>query len=111
MDQTGSTADCREPAGKLFDTGRFGSVRVVARSCPLCESRSPVPLTGYGQDIWRLVRCDPGGFVYLDRAPDYAALFAAMAWEKTGAVELERRAEIRPFSFRLSRATRIRMAL
>ncbi len=110
MEETGSTADCLEPAGELFDT-RFGTVRVVARSCPLCDATGPAPIAGYGADIWRLVRCGPCGFVYLDRAPDYTALFTAMAWEKTGAAELERRAEIRPFSFRLSRATRIRMAL
>jgi hypothetical protein len=35
MDQTCSTADCPEPAGELCDTGRFGTVRVVARNCPL----------------------------------------------------------------------------
>jgi SAM-dependent methyltransferase len=111
MDQTGSTADRAEPAGELFDTGRFGTVRVVGQNCPLCDASDPAPLAGYGEGIWQLVRCIPCGFVYLDRAPDYTALFAAMAWEKTGAAELERRAETRPFSFRLSRATRIRMAL
>jgi SAM-dependent methyltransferase len=111
MDQTGATADRAQTDDELYDTGRFGAVRVVARDCPLCEARDPAPLAGYGEGIWQLVRCGPCGFVYLDRAPDYTALFAAMAWEKTGAAELERRAEIRPFSFRLSRATRIRMAL
>jgi SAM-dependent methyltransferase len=111
MDQTRSTAELAEPSGELFDTGRFGTVRVVGRDCPLCDASDPAPLTGYGEGIWQLVRCGPCGFVYLDRAPDYTALFAAMAWEKTGAAELERRAEIRPFSFRLSRATRLRMAL
>jgi SAM-dependent methyltransferase len=111
MDQTTSTADRAEPTGELFDTGRFGTVRVVGRNCPLCDAREPAPLSGYGEGIWQLVRCGACGFVYLDRAPDYTALFAAMAWEKTGVAELERRAEMRPFSFRLSRATRIRMAL
>jgi SAM-dependent methyltransferase len=111
MDQTSSTADRADPTGELFDTGRFGTVRVVVRNCPLCDASDPAPLAGYGEGIWQLVRCIPCGFVYLDRAPDYTALFAAMAWEKTGAAELERRAEIRPFSFRLSRATRLRMAL
>src|SRR5260370_23509412 len=92
MEEPGSTADCLVPAGELFDTGRFGTVRVVARSCPLCDATGPAPIAGYGADIWRLVRCGPCGFVYLDRAPDYTALFAAMAWERTGAAELERRA-------------------
>jgi len=98
-------------AGELFDTGRFGTVRVVARRCPLCDGDDSSELAGYGHGIWRLVRCSDCGFVYLDRAPDYTALYAAMAWEKTGAAELERRAELRPISFRLSRATRLRMAL
>ncbi|HEX3953197.1 MAG TPA: class I SAM-dependent methyltransferase [Stellaceae bacterium] len=98
-------------AGELYDTGRFGTVRVVARECPLCGTDDPAAISGYGDGIWRLVRCRPCGFVYLDRAPDYSALFAAMAWEKTGAAELERRAELRPISFRLSKATRLRMAI
>src|SRR5712692_4199580 len=111
MDHTAASPDRQDAADDLFDTGRFGTVRVVARDCPLCDGGDAAPLTGYGHDIWRLVSCRGCGFVYLDRSPDYSALLDAMAWEKTGAAELERRAEIRPISFRLSRATRIRMAL
>ncbi len=103
--------DSPELIGDFFDTGRFGTVRVVTRDCPLCGARDPVPVAGYGVGIWRLVRCRPCGFAYLDRAPEYAALSEVMAWEKTGAAELERRAATRPISFRLSRATRVRMAL
>lgn len=111
MDQTGSAAERLEPVGAFFDTGRFGTVRVVARNCPLCDRDDAAAIAGYGYDPWQLVRCRGCGFVYLDRSPDYSALFTAMAWEKTGAAEVERRAEVRPFSLRLSRATRLRMAL
>jgi SAM-dependent methyltransferase len=86
-------------------------VPVVARECPLCGAEDPAPRAGYGAGPWRLVHCRRCGFAYLDRAPDYAALHDVMAWERTGAAELERRAEIRPISFRVSRATRLRMAL
>jgi SAM-dependent methyltransferase len=96
---------------QLYDTGRFGVVRVVARACPLCEAEAGVPRSGYGEGIWRLVECADCGFAYLDRAPDYAALFSAMAWEKTTVAEAERRAQLRPASHRLSKLTRARMRL
>lgn len=111
MNRTEASAASPEPEGELVETGRFGMLPVVSRDCPLCDADSPLPVAGYGVGIWRLVQCGECGFAYLDRAPDYAALSDAMAWEKTGAVELERRLEIRPISFRLSRATRLRMAL
>ena len=99
------------PALPVYDTGRFGIVPVVVRDCPLCGAQAGTPLKGYGDGIWRLQRCRRCGFVHLGRAPDYSALFAAMAWEKTYAVEAERRSELRPISYRLSRATRWRMRL
>jgi SAM-dependent methyltransferase len=95
----------------LYDTGRYGTVRVVARPCPLCGADDATPRPGYGEGIWRLVECGGCGFVYLDRAPDYAALFSAMAWEKTTIAEVERRAALRPTSHRLSKLTRARMRL
>jgi len=109
VDQIAFPSDPSTSTGELYDTGRFGTVRVVRRDCPLCEHRASLPIPGYGDGIWRLVRCRYCDFVYLDRAPDYNALFAAMAWERTGAAELERRAITRPVSFRLSRAMRLRM--
>jgi SAM-dependent methyltransferase len=96
---------------ELYDTGRYGVVRVVARSCPLCGGEDPAPRPGYGDGIWRLCECRACGFAYLDRAPDYAALFSAMAWEKTTIAEVERRAQLRPASHRLSKLTRARMRL
>jgi len=103
--------DAPLPPPAIYDTGRFGKVRIVARHCPLCEAGEGEPIAGYGAQIWRLVRCRGCGFVYLDHAPEYDALVDDMAWEKTGAAELERRAATRPISYRLSRATRLRMRL
>jgi SAM-dependent methyltransferase len=101
-----------EPAtGKFYDTGRYGTVRVLARACPLCGGDKAAPRAGYGQGIWRLVECRACGFAYLDRAPDYAALFSAMAWEKTTVAEVARRAVARPVSHRLSQWSRARMRL
>jgi SAM-dependent methyltransferase len=99
------------PSEQLYDTGRFGAVRVVARLCPLCDTGDATPRAGYGEGIWRLVECRGCGFAYLDRAPDYDALFAAMAWEKTTVAEIERRAVLRPVSQRLSQWSRARMRL
>lgn len=99
------------PFETSFDTGRFGVVRVLSRACPLCGRAEAMCIPGYGEGIWRLVECRHCGFAYLDRAPDYAALFKAMAWEKTTHAEAERRAELRPASHRLSRMTRVRMRL
>src|SRR5580704_9937074 len=96
---------------EFYDTGRYGVVRVVARACPLCGAEDGAPRPGYGEGIWRLCECRACGFVYLDRAPDYAALFSAMAWEKTTVAEVERRAALRPASHRLSKLTRARMRL
>ncbi|HTW54793.1 MAG TPA: class I SAM-dependent methyltransferase [Stellaceae bacterium] len=99
------------PSEFLHDTGRFGTVRVLSRACPLCDAEDGLPLHGYGKEIWRLCECRRCAFVYLDRAPDYEALFSAMAWEKTTIAEVERRAELRPVSHRLSKLTRARMRL
>jgi SAM-dependent methyltransferase len=97
--------------GEYYDTGRFGRVRVIARACPLCGSEAAARRPGYGVGIWRLAECRECGFAYLDQAPDYAALFSAMAWEKTTLAEAERRAVARPVSHRLSRWSRARMRL
>src|SRR5579872_5303428 len=95
----------------FYDTGRYVVVRVVARACPLCGADDAAARPGYGEGIWQLVECCGCGFAYLDHAPDYEALFSAMAWEKTTVAEVERRAELRPVSHRLSKLTRARMRL
>ena len=103
--------DAAPVAEQFYDTGRFGVVRVVARVCPLCGAEDAAARPGYGEGIWRLAECRGCGFAYLDRAPDYEALFSAMAWEKTWEAEGERRAELRPASYRISKLTRARMRL
>jgi len=104
-------ASSRQQTDEFYDTGRFGVVRVVARACPLCGGEDAAARPGYGEGIWRLVECRGCGFAYLDRAPDYEALFSAMAWEKTWEAEGERRAVLRPASYRISKLTRARMRL
>lgn len=90
----------------------FGRVPVIERPCPACgkagEARSERTDT---PPEWPLVRCGACGFVYLSRGPDYSALFATMAWERTTPVEARRRAETRPYSYRFSKMTRWRMGL
>ncbi|MBV8779621.1 MAG: class I SAM-dependent methyltransferase, partial [Alphaproteobacteria bacterium] len=103
--------DIAAASDQLYDTGRFGTVRVVARVCPLCDADDPAPRPGYGEGIWRLVECRGCGFAYLDHAPDYAALAEAMRWERTTVAELDRRETLRPVSHRLSKATRWRHRL
>lgn len=103
--------DAAPPSDGFYDTGRFGVVRVVARACPLCGGADAVAQPGYGEGIWQLVECRVCGFAYLDRAPDYEALCSAMAWEKTWEAEGERRAALRPASYRVSKLTRARMRL
>jgi SAM-dependent methyltransferase len=98
-------------ADEFYDTGRFGVVRVVTRACALCGGEDAAARPGYGEGIWRLVECRGCGFAYLDRAPDYEALFSAMAWEKTTVAEVERRDELRPVSHRISKLTRARMRI
>ena len=100
-----------QKAEQLYDTGRFGVVRVLARACPLCGGADAAARPGYSEGIWQLVECRACGFAYLDRAPDYEALFSAMAWEKTWEAEGERRAVLRPTSYRVSKLTRARMRL
>jgi SAM-dependent methyltransferase len=99
------------PGEALYDTGRFGTVRVIDRRCPLCDANDAAPRPGYREGIWRLVECGGCGFAYLDKAPGYAALFSAMAWERTTVAETERRGALRPVSHRLSKFTRARLWL
>jgi len=85
---------------------------VVGRYCPACgDGTTARPERTDTPAEWPLVRCGSCGFVYLARAPDYSALFTTMAWERTTRIEERRRAETRPYFYRLSRMTRWRMAV
>ena len=93
-----------------YDTGDFGTVRIVHRACPLCSrDNTDEPASRYSNDIWEIKRCAACAFVYIEKSPDYTALFSDMAWERTTKIEDRRRAEIRPISYRASKLTRARL--
>ncbi|MCH8096646.1 MAG: class I SAM-dependent methyltransferase [Proteobacteria bacterium] len=92
--------------------GPFGKVGIVHRTCPLCEhDNGAQPASRYSHDIWQIKYCSRCGFVYIEKAPDYEALFSKMAWERTTKVEEQRRASIRPFSYGFSKRTKWRMRI
>ena len=91
---------------------RFGRLKVQGRDCPLCgaDNHAAEPLS-YSLDVWDMLACGDCGFVYLDKAPVYEELTENIAWEKTFEMEMERREETRPISYKMSRLTRWRMGL
>ena len=100
-----------ETLGKI-DTGAFGTVAVRHRDCPLCgRDNRDAPPSRYSSEPWPVKDCGTCGFAYIDRAPEFAAQFETMAWERTTGVEELRRAQIRPFSYKASKRTRFRMHL
>ncbi len=89
-----------------------GKVAIVHRACPLCgHDNAAGPANRYSHAIWEVKDCARCGFVYIEKAPDYEALFSEMAWERTTKVEERRRAKIRPFSYGFSKKTRARMRI
>ena len=94
------------------ETGAFGKIRVVHRVCPLCGQDNAVSPAGpYSRGIWEVKTCTGCGFVYIEKAPGYEALFSDMAWELTAKAEAERRAETRPIAYNFSKKTRARLHL
>jgi SAM-dependent methyltransferase len=90
----------------------FGDITVVARTCPLCgDANEATPASRYSVDPWTVKTCGGCGFTYITAAPDYAALFEQMSWEKTAQLETERREATRPVQQSLSKKTRWRMGL
>ena len=90
----------------------LGPVAVVARACPACgAANEDAPASAYSRPPWTLKSCTDCGFVYLDAAPDYAALAETLAWERSSKVEETRRAAAQPVGARLSKATRFRLHL
>ncbi|CAK0748650.1 Class I SAM-dependent methyltransferase [Azospirillaceae bacterium] len=90
-----------------------GLVRVVPRKCPLCGADNIHTPTNeqLSSPPWRVISCRNCGFTHLHQAPLYDALYSTLAWEKTTRLEEQRRSEIRPFSYPISKATRFRMGL
>ncbi|MFN5497355.1 MAG: class I SAM-dependent methyltransferase [bacterium] len=79
---------------------------------PILGRESPVALTPFGRDGWRLVRCRETDFVFLPNPPAYDALAVDHAWESTYLQERERRAKEDPLFFALGRVgTTLRGAL
>jgi SAM-dependent methyltransferase len=90
----------------------FGDITVVARTCPLCgDANAATPASRYSVDPWTVKICGGCGFTYITAAPDYAALFEQMSWEKTAQLETERREATRRVQQSLSKKTRWRMGL
>lgn len=93
-----------------IETEHFGTISVRHRDCPLCgRNHDGIPLSGYSYGPWVIRDCPGCGFVYIGSAPHYEAQAEMIAWERTTKVEEQRRAEIRPISYKLSKWTRFRM--
>lgn len=74
-------------------TDRDVVTEAVYRLCPLCgRDNAAVPAHRYSNPPWTVKCCATCGFVYIDSAPDYAALHADLAWERTSKIEERRRA-------------------
>jgi SAM-dependent methyltransferase len=94
------------------ETEHFGTVSIRRRKCPLCgHDCGGVPPGAYSHGPWAVKECPDCRFVFIETAPLYEAQFETMAWERTTKVEEQRRAEIRPISYRASKRTAFRKRL
>jgi SAM-dependent methyltransferase len=92
------------------ETEHFGTVPVVHRDCPLCgRNNDDAPPSGFSYRPWTIKECPGCGFIYIDTAPRYEVQTDTMAWERTTKIEEQRRAELCPISYKLSKRTRFRM--
>lgn len=90
----------------------LGAVQVLHRDCPMCgRNNDDQPALDYSYDVWTIRECRDCGFVYIDKGPDYAKLFDELSWETTTKVEEQRRADLRPVTYKASKLTRLRMHL
>lgn len=97
---------------EIVETEHFGAVPCRRRACPLCErDNEDVPASRYSHRPWTIKECPDCGFIYIDRAPLYQMQFETMAWERTTKIEEQRRAEIRPISYKASKHTRFRKSI
>ena len=92
------------------ETQKFGTIPVRHRDCPLCgRNNDEAPEHRFSLPPWIVRACRDCGFVYIDHAPDYEVQVERMAWDRTTKIEEERRAELRPISYRASKSLRFRM--
>ena len=93
-------------------SANLGDVQVTHRDCPLCgRNNDDTPDHKLSYDVWTIKQCPECDFIYIDRGPDYEKLFTDLSWEVTTKIEESRRASLRPVSYKVSKITRIRMAL
>jgi SAM-dependent methyltransferase len=92
------------------ETDDFGAIPVLHRDCPCCgRNNDDAPPSGLSNGPWTIKECPNCLFVYIDRAPRYEVQFETMAWERTTKFEEQRRAGLRPLSYKASKRTRFRM--
>lgn len=97
---------------ETIEIEHFGAVMICRRRCPLCGRRNDdEPSSRYSDVRWPIKTCPDCGFVYIDRAPVYEMQFSKMAWERTTKLEEQRRAGLRPISYKASKRTRYRKRL
>lgn len=100
------------PSAAIVETEHFGTISVRRRECPLCgRDCASVPPGAYSHEPWAVKECPDCRFVFIDTAPLYDAQFETMAWERTTKVEEQRRAAIRPISYKASKRTGFRKRL
>ncbi len=94
------------------ETVHFGTVPVQHRDCPLCgRNNDDAGVSRFSLPPWTVRHCADCGFVYIDRAPRYEVQVEHMAWDRTTKIEEQRRAELRPISYKASKKLRFRMHL
>lgn len=102
-----------EPVGENFTDRQkeaFGDLDVLPRDCPMCgEKNSAEPASAYSLGQWILKDCAGCSLTYITSAPDYAALFEQMAWEKSFETEKDWREESRGLQQMVSKKTRWRL--
>lgn len=95
-----------------IETAHFGAIPVRHRDCPLCGRNNDADRASrFSLPPWTVRECAQCGFVYIDCAPYYEVQVEQMAWDRTTKIEEQRRAELRPISYKASKSLRFRMHL
>lgn len=95
------------PSGSPTPPERPNGIATRHRACPLCGTDNrDAAADALSRDPWWLKTCRSCGFLYLENAPDYAALSETLAWDKTFREETQRRLKQRPLSKKAFRKAR-----